>query len=340
MTSPAIGALEASGRQVTLLTSPAGAEAGRLLESLEAVWTYEAPWMKATAARDDSAIDHEMIRRLKDGRFDGAIIFTVFSQNPLPAALLCYLADIPLRAAFCRENPYQLLTDWLPELEPTDIARHEVERQLALVDHLGVKIESTHLTLQVNPMARERVRRRLAIERVSGNRWLVIHPGASAASRRYPVEQFVQVARKLASDHGFTIVLSGSSEERCLTAAIAGGLSGAVHDWSGNSSLAELAALIEMAPLFVSGNTGPVHIAAATQTPVVVLYAGTNPQHTPWQVPSRVLSFDVPCKYCYKSICPLGHHDCLRQINPEQIVEAAIELWSERYASSTTLNIA
>ncbi len=58
------------------------------------------------------------------------------------------------------------------------------------------------------------------------------------------------------------------------------------------------------APLLVSNNTGPVHIAAAVGTPVVDLYALTNPQHTPWGVPNRVLYHDVPCKYCYKSICP------------------------------------
>ena len=62
--------------------------------------------------------DRAMIERLRAARFDAAVIFTVYSQNPLPAALLCYLADIPLRLAHCRENPYQLLTDWVAEPEP------------------------------------------------------------------------------------------------------------------------------------------------------------------------------------------------------------------------------
>ena len=87
-----------------------------------------------------------------------------------------------------------------------------------------------------------------------------------------------------------------------------------------------LAALIGLAPLMISNNTGPVHVAAALGTPVVALYALTNPQHTPWQVPSRVLFNDVPCKFCYKSICPLGHHNCLRLVEPEDVVHAAAEL--------------
>jgi ADP-heptose:LPS heptosyltransferase len=95
---------------------------------------------------------------------------------------------------------------------------------------------------------------------------------------------------------------------------------------AGELDLAELAALIGRAPLLVSNNTGPVHIAASLGTPVVDLYALTNPQHTPWGVPSRVLNHDVPCKYCYKSVCPEGHHDCLRLVAPGRVVAAAVEL--------------
>jgi ADP-heptose:LPS heptosyltransferase len=61
-------------------------------------------------------------------------------------------------------------------------------------------------------------------------------------------------------------------------------------------------------------------------TPVVDLYALTNPQHTPWQVLSRVLNHDVPCRNCHKSVCPAGHHDCLRRVPPEAVAAAAVEL--------------
>jgi ADP-heptose:LPS heptosyltransferase len=87
--------------------------------------------------------------------------------------------------------------------------------------------------------------------------------------------------------------------------------------------LAELCAVIEAAPLLISNNTGPVHIAAAVGTPIVDLYALTNPQHQPWKVPSVVLSHDVPCRWCYSSVCPAGHHLCLVLVTPEQVVDAA-----------------
>jgi hypothetical protein len=65
-----------------------------------------------------------------------------------------------------------------------------------------------------------------------------------------------------------------------------------------------------------------------------VLYALTNPQHTPWETPSKVLFNDVPCKFCYKSVCPEGHHQCLRGVPPDRVVAAAqsflsVRTWSQ-----------
>ena len=73
-------------------------------------------------------------------------------------------------------------------------------------------------------------------------------------------------------------------------------------------------------------NTGPAHIAAALGTPLVDLYALTNPQHTPWQSPSRVLYHDVACRNCYRSVCPQGHHDCLARVEPARVAEAVHSL--------------
>jgi ADP-heptose:LPS heptosyltransferase len=83
---------------------------------------------------------------------------------------------------------------------------------------------------------------------------------------------------------------------------------------------------LSRARVLISNNTGAVHVAAAVGTAVVDLYALTNPQHTPWQVPSRVLFHDVACKFCYKSTCPQEHHDCLRLVTPDEIVSAAVNL--------------
>ncbi len=88
--------------------------------------------------------------------------------------------------------------------------------------------------------------------------------------------------------------------------------------------------MLSFAPVLVANNSGPVHVAAAVGTPVVDLYALTNPQHTPWGVESRVLFHDVPCRNCYASVCPMGHHDCLRKVRPGDVVASTLELTRSR----------
>ncbi|MDB5350185.1 MAG: lipopolysaccharide heptosyltransferase [Planctomycetota bacterium] len=329
MTTPAIRALKEArpGRRVTLLTSPSGGAVARLVPEIDHCLSYEPPWMKATPQRTVGDIDREMIERLRTGRFDAAVIFTVFSQSPLPAALLCYLADIPLRLAHCRENPYQLLTDWVAETESEGHIRHEVRRQLDLVAEVGAKPSDERLSLRVTATARARVAgllRRLGITGAAP--WVVIHPGSTAPSRRYPPEGYCEAARRLVRDFGWSVIFTGSGPERDLVESIRSAMGEPSHSLVGELDLACLAALIERAPLLIANNTGPAHIAAALGRPVVDLYALTNPQHTPWQVPCRVLNHPVACSPCFKSVCPEGHHDCLRLVPPGAIVQAASEL--------------
>jgi lipopolysaccharide heptosyltransferase II len=312
MTTPAFRALKRPDRRLTLLTSSAGAAIASFIPEIDQIITYDAPWLKATAPRHNPQPEYDMINHLRQFGFDGAVIFTVYSQNPLPSAFLCYMAEIPLRLAHCHENPYQLLTDWIKDPEPENGIRHEVQRQLDLVKQIGCQTTDQRLSLQVKDHIS-----------IPFDRWLIIHPGATASSRRY--EHFAAVAEQLASEHGYEIIFTGTEPEKSLIQQIQTRMQARSHALV-NLSLGELIALIKAAPLLISNNTGPVHIAAAVGTPVVDLYALTNPQHTPWQVPHRILSYDVPCKYCYKSICPEGHHHCLAKISPAEVVNAACEL--------------
>lgn len=330
MTTPALRASWQEGRcRLTLLTSKAGAVVASSIPEISDVIVYEAPWMKAAAVSQFRDVDSEIIERLRERGFDAAVIFTVFSQNPLPSALLTYLAGIPLRLAHCRENPYGLLTHWLPETEPERGIQHEVERQLRLVSHVGYDCQRRNLEIHV---AQESLAKTTALrERLSiGGKWILIHPGASAASRRYPPHLFSQVATGLI-ERGFTIVLSGDSSERELVRDIQKDIKGRALSVAGDLEFTDLAALIHSAPLVLTNNTGPAHISAAVGTPVVVLYALTNPQHTPWMVPSIVLSHDVPCGNCFKSVCPEGHNNCLSLIKPERVIDACLTLWRKQH---------
>jgi lipopolysaccharide heptosyltransferase II len=330
MTTPALRAVrQARGdRRITLLTSSAGATAARYVPEIAETWAYDAPWMKATAHRDDSAADRALIERLAAAHFDAAIIFTVFSQNPLPAALTCYLAEIPLRLAHCRENPYHLLTNWARDSEWTMPNRHEVQRQLDLVGQVGYTTNNTRLSFRVPWRDQVVVGRLLSENDIDAKApWLVVHPGATAPSRRYPPELFAAVADELHTE-GYQIVLTGVSGEEDLIDEVRSSMTSPSCSLAGKLTLGQLGAVLARAPLLIANNTGPVHVAAAVGTPVVDLYALTNPQHTPWGVSHRVLFRDVPCKYCYKSDCPEGHHQCLRGVRPESVVRAARALLS------------
>ncbi len=335
MTSPAIRALKESqpGRIITLMTSRVGAAAAPLVEEIDQTIVYDPPWMKATAVAPRGEQDRQMIERLKRTDFDAAVIFTAFSQSPLPAALMAHLADIPLRLAYCRENPYQLLTHWFIEAD-RDVdgfaMRHEVRRQLDLVESIGSRTANEAISLTVAPATLDRARAVLADIGMDVTRpWLVVHPGASAGSRRYPAESFAKVAEQLVRQHSFQILFTGSAPESALIEQIRSQVREVSFSLAGRVNIEELAAVISLAPLLISNNSGPLHVAAGVQTPVVDLYALTNPQHTPWMVPHRTLYQDVPCRFCYRSTCPMGHHNCLRMVAPEAVVEAVLGLMEQ-----------
>jgi len=333
MATPAIAALRAGlpDAHITLLASPSGAAAVPFLADVDAAIVFAAPWVKGDGEGAGAALgrsESELVERLRSARFDAAVILTTCTQSALPAALACRMAGIPLRLAHCRENPYGLLSDWVSERDVVaDGMRHEVERQLALVASVGFTAAGRRLRFAVPAAARSAVAARLARAGVDpARRLVVVHPGASAESRRYPAARFGVAADRVARAAYATIVLSGAADERPLIDELRAAMTVPAISLAGQLDLGELAALIDAADVLVANNSGPAHLAAALATPVVDLYALTNPQHTPWLVPARVLNHPVPCRNCLKSRCPQGHHDCLRRVAPEAVADAAIEL--------------
>lgn len=331
MTTPALRALKAStaNRSLTLLTSASGATLARELPFVDDVISIAAPWMKSADASSVAAqATLALVERLRSHAFDAAVIFTVCTQSALPAALLLQLCGIPRRAAYCRENPYGLLTDWQPELD-RDVrigVRHEVRRQIDLVESLGVRVADRRLQFPVSEDARARMIAKAVDAGMDPARaWLVVHPGATAPSRRYPADKLGDAIAALASGGRFQIAIAGGHEDVASAQALAARARDAVA-LAGRLDLPELAALIEAAEIVVCNNSAPAHIAAAVGTPVVDLYALTNPQHTPWRVAHRLLFRDVDCKGCLKSVCPQGHHRCLAGVEPQEIVDAVDEL--------------
>lgn len=165
-----------------------------------------------------------------------------------------------------------------------------------------------------------------AAEPLSGSGPLVmLQLGASKDNRRWPVEQFARTARLLDQRHGARFVVCGTAKEAPLAGALKQAAPGLViHDYSGRTSLAQLAALCSRADLLVSNDTGTMHIAAAMGTPVVSLFMATAlPEETAaWLPGTLVLQPRIACSPCSHHVdCP--HVRCREYITPEAVAWAA-----------------
>ena len=330
VTTPAIHAIRESSPEasITLLASPVGAQVGRLNPDFDEVVVHSAPWMDPWCRLPlDPARESRAIARLSEGRYDAAVIFTSFRQSPLPAAYMCYLAGIPLRLAASIDGPGSLLTT---RHRHPERMMHEVERGLDLVAAVGMQASDDRLVLRVPDSAREEIAGFAGGERPL----IVVHPGCSMPARTYPWEMYVDVIDTLVRDLDARVMVTGADDERPLVdtilAHIAPWTRGNAVAAAGSLAFPAFCALIEAADLVVTNNTGPMHMSAALGTPVVALFALTNPpeQWGPWKVPHRMLWHEVPCRLCYSRVCPTTH-DCLRQVSPRDVVQAAADLLRE-----------
>jgi lipopolysaccharide heptosyltransferase II len=315
MSSPAFRALKKSvpGRKITLLTSTAGAAIARLLPEIDEIIEFNPPWYKHS--EDGNRDQSDIINELKRRKFDGAVIFTVYSQSPLPTAMLLYQAGINRTAAYCRENPYGLISEWIPDKEPIYSVVHEVERQLDLVKYIGTSVKSDDLTPpKVSKDSFNSLNKKLKDLGLNcaGN-FIIAHPGVSEEKRQYDPVLFAEAIKGIIKETGLQVLVCGGPSEKRLVKDVASMAGENAFALGGLLTLEEYIALIRRASLLLSNNTGPVHIAAAVNTAVLVLYAQTNPQHTPWKVKSKVLYFDVPqsmrsknviVRYAYENCFP------------------------------------
>jgi ADP-heptose:LPS heptosyltransferase len=295
MSVPAINALkETFNCNISVLTSSTAEGVARLIEAIDEVIIFDAPWMKARKEHSQLEILN-VVKVLKTKEFDAAVVFTVFSQNPLPAVMLAYLAEIPRRLAYCRENPYQLLTEWVPDDEPYQHVRHQVRRDLHLVNQVGARVtdESISLKLPADKWVSAQAKLKMAGVNLE-NPWIVMHPGVSELKRQFQTPGWIDAAKKLKSFLNQQIVLTGSEAEKGMANSIRLNSGERVFSLAGELSLDEFIMVLRHAPLVISVNTATAHLAAATKTKIIVLYAMTNPQHTPWKSAGRVLPFSIP----------------------------------------------
>jgi len=329
MLGPALRAIKETSpaAQLTLVASRAGAVAATLLPWVDDVIVWRPVWQDIGGqVAQDPARDRAVIAGLARRHLDAALIFTSFSQTPHVPGYVCYLAGIPLRAGESKEFGGGTLTDE-PGAAPDGL--HQVERNLRLVEHLGFQARDRHLAIAIPEAARAAVTGLLADAGFGpGQRFVLLHPGASARARRLPERLCREVAAGLAAD-GWPVLVSGVEREADLVHAVIGPpaeRSALLRPLVGRTTLAEYAALVERAALVICGNTLPLHLADALGTPVVTLYAGTDleSQWAPRGAPARVLRRATACYPCYRFDCPIGQA-CLA-LPPTRVLAACHEL--------------
>jgi lipopolysaccharide heptosyltransferase II len=332
MSSPAIRALKESfDCRVTVLTSSMAYRVAQFIPSIDEVIRYDLPWVKGDHANEADSI-FQISQILKEYEFDAAVIFTVFSQNPLPSAMLAYIGGIPKRLAYCRENPYDLLTDWRPEKEPYSFIRHQVERDLDLVASINAFSKTDDIEIVIPATAKNvAISKLMQIGLDISSPWLIIHAPVSERKREYPSDLWIITAKKIIEELNMQVLLTGTKNEKSLTDLLANHIGRNAYSVAGLFELDEFIAIIKESSLVISVNTGTVHLAAATKTPVVVLYALTNPQHTPWKVAHSILTFEVPAGLRSKNeVIQFLHHNVMKQHQPmpgpEDVLRAARKL--------------
>ncbi len=331
MCTPALRALRAQGpdRRITLLCAPAGAALGPYLPNIDAVLPYTAPWLNEGMS-GSCAARLDWIAGLDAQGFDGAVIFTSYRDSALPAALVCQLAGIALRAAWCRDTPHGLLTHALADPEPGAMVRHPVQRQLDLVRHLGADHADKRMCFlpTCDDMAAAGARLQAAgID--PATRWLALHPGAGPMARRYPEHRWRDLLRMLAERLGCPLVLIGSAHEQALIEAIATPPGAHVYSLAGQLGIGELGALLAQASALVSCNPGTLQLGAAVGTPLVDLSAPGEGLHAPWRVPSRIPG---------QALQSENEHGQPDKLAPARVVEAVCSLLKQTEADCTKLH--
>ena len=294
MSAPAIRALKQSfGSRITLLTSEAGAAASALLPQVDDTLVVNLPWVKHPAQASPMEFK-QLAERLQADKFDGCVIFTVYSQNPLPTAVLAWMAGIPRRLAYCRENPYELLSHWVPDDEPYSRIRHQVARDLDLVKHVGAYGSDERISISIPSDATARVRAKLAAAGVQiEDPYVIFHAGVSESKRAFPPGKWIALAKRLLSERPVQVLFTGTAREAELTDHLRQACGSRTVSVAGLLDITEFAAAIRQAGLVVSVNTATIHLAAALRRPLVALYALTNPQHTPWCSPHAIFPYSV-----------------------------------------------
>lgn len=304
---------------ITLMTSPAGAQVTEMLPWVDQVMVWRAVWQEIKPRFDDGLEQEwELVNLLKAGKYDRAYLFTSFSQSPHPPAYACYLAGIPERIGQSKEFGGFLLTHWV---KPEPDAGYQVDRNLHLLRESGIPVNDDRIELHIPPRVETEVDAILSGMGIAPREdFILAAPGASAAARRYDPRRFTEVCWRVSAGAGLRVIAVGTEREREVMAPFiqAATAHPGILPLIGQTSVAQLAAIIRRSNLVLANNSASLHMAEAFQRPVAVFYSGTEylTQWAPRYAPVKLFNRPVECSPCYPFECPF-EMQCL-DIDPRE----------------------
>lgn len=260
---------------------------------------------------------------LRKKKFDWAVIL----HPAVRIHIVIFFAGIPFRAGWDRKGGC-LLTNRI-EHKKQEGEKHEVEYTLDILRGLNIPVKDKTIYFPIKEEAEKRVKELLDGEKIKAeDKIIVIHPSASCISKRWPQDYFSQVIRLLRNKINCKIIVITSQKERESADKIV--QENEVVDLRGRLTVSELGFLLKRAALFISNDSGPVHIAAALNTPVISIFGRSDPGLSPLRWGPRgeksfYLHKNAGCKDCLAHNCVKGFL-CLRQIKPEEVAEKAFSI--------------
>jgi heptosyltransferase-2 len=322
MSLPAIRAIRDifTGAHISVVARPWVADLYARETTIDRVIPY--PAVKGLRAR------REFARQLRDERFDVAILL----QNAFDAALITWLAGIPERIGYKRDGRGLLLTRAIRVPESGEIPRHERFYYLELLRRAGLIErfpECESIRLEGIDAARAAGADHLKALDVHGPA-IGISPGAAYGNaKRWLAERFAEAAREF---QPAPVLIFGSTAERDLCQTVAAAIPNA-RNLAGETTLREFIDLAAACRLFLTNDSGAMHIASALGVPTVTVFGATDDTTTgPTGALARVVRAHAECSPCLLRECPIDHR-CMTRVSAASVTAVARQLWTHEARS-------
>lgn len=315
MATPILADLRNKWPQATLTAMCQGGVGSLLIGNprIHEIFTFSRPneFLRRQGKRD-------LIQRIRQGKYDLGIVL----PNSFSSAWWLWRGHVKVRIGFASDWRSLFLTKALPF--PKERGKeHLVRTYKRLLEPLGIPISDTLPELFVTDEEKFAAKQLLSQLRIpEGAKIVGINPGAAFGSaKRWFPERFRTVIEKLLKTPNLYVICFGDEASAPLVHSICEGLPSRVNNLAGVTSLRELIALIEQCTVFLTNDSGPMHIAAALKTPLVALFGSTSEIATGPYEHGDVIHKHVSCSPCYKRTCPIDFK-CMKEIQSDEVYEA------------------